>query len=314
MRNDPGKVYFDRLSGQLDFNRDPLEKAYRLLELGKEMSSVKELAQKLALKGGTAIQFVFFGLRRLSVDIDLNYIGSVDREEAQRDRLVIREALSRLFAQFGYTFQLNSWHSQEQFELSYVNSGGNKDRIKVEINYSERVPVLQTETLSLKHPFEPIGDVKMRTYAFEESMGMKTRALLTRGTPRDLYDIYLLNNWTGDFDKDLYRKIAIFYLCCAPIDARDLDLKLLEKLDEKSLKRNLAPMLRKREHGLDIIALRTPVVRVMTELLRFDDNEKEFLENFYEQRRFDSKLLFKEHIVNPDLSKHPVILWRLKGT
>ena len=73
-------------------------------------------------------------------------------------------------------------------------------------------------------------------------------------------------------------------------------------------------MLRKREHGLDIIALRTPVVRMMTELLRFDDNEKEFLENFYEQRRFDSKLLFKEHIVNPDLSKHPVILWRLKGT
>ena len=41
------------------------------------------LKERLVLKGGTALNLFFFDLPRLSVDIDLNYIGQLDRQDMQ---------------------------------------------------------------------------------------------------------------------------------------------------------------------------------------------------------------------------------------
>lgn len=58
-----------------------LEKVYRLLDLLEQFMSVSYLKERLVLKGGTAINlFCTEELLRLSVDLDFNYIGSVNRE------------------------------------------------------------------------------------------------------------------------------------------------------------------------------------------------------------------------------------------
>ena len=58
-----------------------LEKVYRLLDVFQQIISVPFLKERMALKGGTALNlFCLANLPRLSVDIDLNYIGSLDRE------------------------------------------------------------------------------------------------------------------------------------------------------------------------------------------------------------------------------------------
>ena len=45
------------------------------------MKSDELLSEGIALKGGTAINLTVFDLPRLSVDIDLDYCRSIDREE-----------------------------------------------------------------------------------------------------------------------------------------------------------------------------------------------------------------------------------------
>ena len=56
------------------------------------------LAQRLALKGGTALSVFYLYLDRLSVDIDLDYVSAVDLE---RERPEVDAAIERLFASHG---------------------------------------------------------------------------------------------------------------------------------------------------------------------------------------------------------------------
>lgn len=312
MHSSPGKAYFDRLSAETDFNRDPLEKVYRLLELVRTMSSAPGIKGRLVLKGGTAIQFMYLGFRRLSVDVDLNYVGSIEKDVMEEDRARIADMLSRIFREYGYSFgPPRTHHSEEQFELSYTNSSGNKDRIKVEINYSERLPVLQLRTVHLDNPFKELGEVSTLSYQYEEIMGMKTRALLTRCVPRDLYDVYLLTKCATPFDRMLFRKLTIFYLCLAPIDMREIKIESIRNISEREVKRNLLPLLRRRDHTLDLEEMKESVVATVEPILSFIDSERMFLDAFYDDHRFDQKLLFGSIPIESDLSKHPVVLWRL---
>jgi len=49
-----------------------------------------------ALKGGTALNVFHLQLDRLSVDIDLNYVGALDRDTMLKERPKIEEALQRI--------------------------------------------------------------------------------------------------------------------------------------------------------------------------------------------------------------------------
>jgi predicted nucleotidyltransferase component of viral defense system len=66
------------------FRVDVLEKVARLLGLLDALRSHPFLEKRLVLKGGTALNLFMFEVPRLSVDIDLNYIGSADRQEMLR--------------------------------------------------------------------------------------------------------------------------------------------------------------------------------------------------------------------------------------
>ena len=74
-RNTKGnKEYFERFSKETNFHRDTLEKAYRLEQLLKEINRHPKLREGLVLKGGTAINFLYFRYPRLSVE---RYRGQV---------------------------------------------------------------------------------------------------------------------------------------------------------------------------------------------------------------------------------------------
>lgn len=74
----------ERLAADTGFQIDPLEKVLHLLDLLESLRSHPFLTDRLVLKGGTALNLFALDLPRLSVDIDLNYIGAVDRAEAIR--------------------------------------------------------------------------------------------------------------------------------------------------------------------------------------------------------------------------------------
>lgn len=86
-----------REAGATGFRPESLEKVLRLIGLLNSIFRYPDLRERLVLKGGTALNLFFFDVPRLSVDIDLNYIGSVDREGMERDRPSLEARLQAVF-------------------------------------------------------------------------------------------------------------------------------------------------------------------------------------------------------------------------
>jgi predicted nucleotidyltransferase component of viral defense system len=84
------------------FRAGMLEKVARLLALLDGFNAHPFLTGKLALKGGTALNLFVFDVPRLSVDIDLNYIGSADRDGMMAERPKIEEAVIAVCQREGF--------------------------------------------------------------------------------------------------------------------------------------------------------------------------------------------------------------------
>ena len=67
------RAVLEEASSKSGFIRDNLEKVYRLADVLEFINESDYLRDRLALKGGTAINLTVFDLPRLSVDIDLDY-------------------------------------------------------------------------------------------------------------------------------------------------------------------------------------------------------------------------------------------------
>lgn len=122
----PSKRYFLQQSERLGFKANSLEKVYRLLTVLKRIDENHTEANQIALKGGTAIQGMVFNFRRLSVDIDFNFIGSLERDKTQEIREDIRLFIDRLGEELGYTSDLRKRYALDQYEWRYNNVYGER--------------------------------------------------------------------------------------------------------------------------------------------------------------------------------------------
>ena len=74
--------YIAKFGKQTGFINSNIEKVIRLLDVLSFIDHQLDLSHKnLVLKGGTAINLMLTNLSRLSVDIDLDYIGSLAKEQ-----------------------------------------------------------------------------------------------------------------------------------------------------------------------------------------------------------------------------------------
>ncbi len=285
------------MAGRTGFKTDSLEKVYRLMEILDRMQAMPELNGRLALKGGTAIQGLCFGFKRLSVDIDLNYIGNIDRDVMQSDRPGIRDALLLLFKDLGYQVDTPvSRYAEEQFDIHFRNCGGDADHLKLEINYLERLPVAGTVKGMLVHPFDDLGPVSALSYRPEELFAGKARALIVRGTPRDVYDADLIHRSAQDIDAALFRKISIFYLSMYG-DVRTMGTEAVAGATDRDIRNNLVPML-SRSSSIDAAAMREGVLSLARSVLALSQGERDFFHAMYSEDRFDQDLLFEGMAVN----------------
>jgi predicted nucleotidyltransferase component of viral defense system len=90
------KISYEKLTAQAEatgFRPDVLEKVAHLLGLLEALGMHPFLKDKLELKGGTALNLFVFNVPRLSVDIDLNYVGAADRDNMLAERPRIEQAV-----------------------------------------------------------------------------------------------------------------------------------------------------------------------------------------------------------------------------
>lgn len=138
------RKYIEALNKDNNFIKNNLEKVVRLLDVLIFISTeLDPYGGKLVLKGGTAINLMYTNLARLSVDIDLDYIGSLDKEKASQDRDIIMDALDNYMISEDYEISSKSRGSIILASRTYTftNASHNKDNIKVEINFIDRIHI-----------------------------------------------------------------------------------------------------------------------------------------------------------------------------
>lgn len=299
----------EELSQQTGFQMDVLEKSYRLTELLKEIIGTTDLADILILKGGTAINFIYFDVPRLSVDIDMDYTGSVEKSRMEEDRSAIEGVLLRLFRTLDYDTREESSYALQHYDLWYENSAGNRDRVELEINLLKRVAFFPSVGRRFRH-FFGFAQFEVPTLKPEELFGRKLKALIKRATAKDLFDIYYFLKSGIQFDMDEMRKSFIFSLCLDG-DPRDITADILDEISPHDVKANLLPMLRKGEKvGLE--TMKEAVFTLAEDFLSFTRDERAFIEMLFDRKEYKPELLFKGMGYNKLIIEHPGIMWRLK--
>ena len=180
-------------ANEMNFVRDTLEKVLRLMDILKYLNLNPLTKEYLVLKGGTAINLTVFNLPRLSVDIDLDFARNLSREEMMSTRGQIRDNIKVYMYTQGYEFSSRSkaYHSLDSFVFTYMNLGGVKDNIKIEINYSLREHIFNPEMRSVSVTGIAENEL-INTLPPIELFAAKINALIGRAAARDLYDIYNL--------------------------------------------------------------------------------------------------------------------------
>jgi predicted nucleotidyltransferase component of viral defense system len=174
-------------------------------------------------KGGTCVKKCFFETYRFSEDLDFSL--QPDAPYTHDELLAQLRALTARVAELsGLEFPPDlvevkprqNKEGQQTFEgrvayrgpLAYPGS----PKVRFDITRHETI-VDEPAERSILHPYPdalPDGAVVL-TYSFEELLAEKTRALLERSRPRDLYDVvHLLENAPADLDLvDVRRLFAV---------------------------------------------------------------------------------------------------------
>ena len=305
--------YLARLSGTTGFRSDTLEKVLRLGRVLDQVGRHPFLGERLALKGGTALN-LFFGAEapRLSVDLDFNYVRPVERDEMLREKEEIERALGLVAEGDGYRLQWGAReHAGRKTYLHYRNALGTPDRIEVDVNYLHRVslqPVLVQEGWTP----DPDFPCRSRLVGLEETLAGKLLALVDRGAPRDLYDAVGLTENRWPHDRARLRRLFVVLSAGLDRPLPTYEMPHRASLSHAELEEALVPVLRGEEHP-QRDAMSAVLAPVMTSLVSLSDSEKAYIERI-QWGEFQPELVVDD---DPELlervRRHPMLLWKAEN-
>ena len=307
------KIELVKVARETSFIRDNLEKVIRLSNILEFLVSNDDLKGKLVLKGGTAINLTVFDMPRLSVDIDLDYCCNSDKETMMADRAVIGQEILGHMQSNGYTLHPSSkdTHALDSWVFSYLNAGGNRDNIKIEINYMMRAHILEPLTRKTSVPF--IEEVDVYALAPLELFGSKIKALIERAAPRDLYDVnrMIKENIFKEDQMDMLRKIVVFYLAVGgkKKPEKEYSFERIQNIKFPQIRSTLIPVLKKTEK-FDFEEAKASVVSFLSKLLTLGEAEKNFIDSF-NQGEYKPEFLFDDGETIERIKEHPMALRKI---
>jgi len=282
----------------------------------EEVALDETLSKKVCLHGGTALNLFLFDTPRLSFDIDLNYIGSVDKEVMQEDRVLVHEAIIKIAKKMGYRVETGAdQHSGRTYKMVYTSdASGQRDFVKVDMDYLNRAPLLPLEFM--EPTWGKSSGIKVPVNAPLELAAGKLKALLERVVPRDLYDIMTLAKnreiySTGD--EALNRKVMLFYLTLSSPFPRPLIIRDRFAGIEKEIEDNLVPVLFENEKPILAEMIDIAERFVQESVLSQNAEEEQYLA-MMANAIYEPKLLFSGYPEVLEAAKvNPGMLWKLEN-
>ena len=304
--------YLQRCSAQTGYPVPLLEKVVRLGEVAGDVARHPFLGSVLAIKGGTGLNLCFGPPKRLSVDLDFNYIGHAEREKMLADRPRVEQAVSEFARRKGYRVQQSGdAFAGRKIYLIYRSVLGPDERIEVDLNFLFRVPFAGTEQRELWQPGE-LDRPEVRTVSLQEIVVGKLLAMLERGAARDVWD--LANLPAPAIDVQGLPSFRAWFIALAAILDHPLPtytrIRLERLVTERAVAEQLAPMLAAAvPPRLDDLVKRAWAV--VAKFMTLRPNEAAYIVSI-ERGELRPELLFAD---DPEaaqrIAAHPAILWKM---
>lgn len=308
------KESIDVLAGETGFKQDMLEKSSHLIALLDMIASDEYLKDRIVLKGGTALNLFYFDLPRLSIDIDLNYIGALDPQVMQKEREQIERILGAICQRLQLQLtKLPDEYACRKYTATYHSFFSGRGSVHIDINYLHRVtywdPVHKDScsigTMTAKN---------VPVISLYELSGGKLAALLARTASRDLFDITQIAKLVDSTDSNL-RLAYVVYGAKQPKDWRKVTADDIS-INADELAERLIPVLSNsiataitspKEYAEELLSKCRAFVNPLFPLA---EREAEFIGTLREKGVIDPTLLTDDPILIERIKQDPPLLWR----
>ena len=307
-----------RAASDSGFQVESLEKVWMLLRLLDMMRAHPFLAPRLVLKGGTALNLFVFDVPRLSVDIDVNYIGAPDRATMLAERPRLDAALQQVASRLGLTVKrAPDEHAGGKWRMSYRSALGRPAILEVDVNYLLRVPLWDPVQRHARELTPELAGVPTGTIALlddHELAAGKLAALLARGASRDLFDARQLLA-SQVFDPHKLRVAFVVYGGINRVDWRTVSVESVTA-SVADVKRQLLPMLRHdlRPAPSEVDVWTHQLVQdtraLLGALLPLSETEVAFLERLNGHGQIDPSLLTADVDLRARIVASPGLRWK----
>lgn len=303
-----------KVASDAGFQVESYEKVYLLVRLLEAIQAHPFLGPRVALKGGTALNLFVLDLPRLSVDIDLNYIGAREREAMLADRPRVEQALQQIAGRMNLAVKkVPGEHAGGKWRLTYTSALGRSGSIEVDLNFMLRTPLWAPE---LRDSLAIGGEKASQVLLVErhELAAGKLAALLARSASRDLFDARELLR-RADLDRAKLRLGFVVYGGINRVDWREVGIDHVRTTPE-DVYSQLVPMLRTdvRPAKDQIAAWTKNLVEetkgLMGAVLPLEANEIEFLERLNGQGDVLPHLLTGDEALQEIIRSHPGLQWK----
>ena len=312
----PSAQALQRLADETGHQAGMLEKVLRLLDLLQEIARDRILADRFVLKGGTALNLFHLGLDRLSVDIDLNYVGALDRAAMEAERPEVDAALDRLLASQGYSIHRRpDEHAGGKWLARYASALGGNATLEVDVNYMARQPLFGMARMESL----PLGGIRAKdifVLDLHEVVAGKLVALIDRHAARDLFDARRILS-IDRLDWNWIKAAVLAMGASGRRDWRTMSIDAIEG-DPREFRRKLAICLPR-----DRLAARGEVDAWIEEtvalcrnrfsfLFDLTANERAFLDDVLDCGEIDADLLDIPPEIRIRIEAMPMLAWKTR--
>jgi hypothetical protein len=302
------------LAAETGFQPEPLEKVLNLLELLEGLRSHPFLSDRLVLKGGTALNLFLLAVPRLSVDIDVNYVGALDREVMLAERPRLETAIQAVCSRQGLSVgRMPSEHAGGKWRLRHERAEGGTGSLELDVNFLMRTPLWDPEVRD-SVSLGTFAALRIPVVDRHELAAGKLAALFSRAASRDLFDVRALLR-RGGFDEDRLRLAFVLYGGMSRRDWRTVSVGDV-RLEPREVEQRLLPLLRaevaptRQEVPAWAERLVEECRELVSGLLPFTPREAEFLERLNGVGELVPEVLTDDPRLQERIRDHPALLWK----
>ena len=306
-----------RAAAAAGFDTESYEKVSLLVALLEGVRSHPYLRPRMALKDGTALNLFVFDLPRLSVDVDVNYVGAADRATMLAERPQVERAIEQVCGREGVSVRrVPADHAGGKWRLSFASALGGTRTLELDVNFVLRTPLWPIGLRDCQ-PIAGLRAMRVPVLDVHELAAGKLAALVARSAARDLFDARELLR-RGGLDPVKLRLGFVVYGGANRRDWREVVVTDVTTTPAE-VDAQLVPVLREgtRPKREQIVAWTESLIadarRLMATVLPLSADEMAFLERLNGEGEIVPELLTEDPAQQALLLTHPGLRWKAQN-